>query len=1008
MFRKLGIGFAALAMLAPGFASALGVGDYTLKSYLNQPLKMEVELTDARDLAAEEVLVSLAAQKEFDAAGVERVYFLSDLNFEVELDGEGGGTLIITSVQPVREPFLSFLVEFLWPNGRLLREYTVLVDPPSYEGASVEADTAAPVQQAPAAEPAAQPQSVVVQESASAPAQTSAPRPVAQSSRPIQVVDRAEYVVQTDDTMWRIALNNRPAQSISVQQMLIAIQTLNQDAFIDGNVNLVREGTVLRMPTEEEVRQISTREALSEVAEQNRQWRAKLEARGIRVPTRPQVDGSRRSVDRPTSSTQAPTEGEVTLVAPDATEGATGAASGGGDAKALQNEIAIREERVDQLARENKELSSRLADLNQQVETSEQLLQLRNDQIAQLQQQLRKLQEEQGIAPTEPVQVAPVKPVEPVAPTSADAEQTDVTPAGETATQPAGDESVDGAEGGAETEVAAAEGAADGENGVDESAAQAGEGATATEDAGEAAAAPVKPAVTPTPAPAPVPQPSFIEQNMQLLMIAGVVVLVAVLGVLAFFARRRKAAAAEAYSDEYDSYAEDDEDFLAPDSGDDEMDLDAFAEGEGDDAAPGDAGQDPMEEVDVYTAYGRHAEAVTFLRNEINKAPERSDLKVRLLEVLVEMRDADAFQADADKFAGDAAVAARLPDMRQQLGLGGGDDAGLEFDDISAAGDQDDEPSLDDLELDLAADMDTRKAPAEDAPLDFDMGDDSGDDASDATLVLDAGDADDSFELDMDLDTTGAGDAVDAPEAADDNTISFDMGDSDELSLDLDDDADEAAPEVDADKLREVEEAMNVEPALELGDTSDAGDDLLELDDIEVADASDEFNEAAQQPSSEDIDLSLDDLDLDAAMGDEPAPAAAAEEELSLEADDLELSLEGDDDLSLSLDDTEEATEVGIAAVEPEATVQRESLDDIAATDVRAAVDSPAPDLGAGDDDDFEFLGDADENATKLDLAKAYIDMGDAEGARDILNEVLAEGSDQQQAEAKELLAQVG
>ncbi len=996
MFRKLGIGFAALAMLAPGFASALGVGDYTLKSYLNQPLKMEVELTDARDLAAEEVLVSLAAQQEFDAAGVERVYFLSDLNFEVELHGDGSGTLLISSVQPVREPFLNFLVEFLWPNGRLLREYTVLVDPPSYEGASVDSGTAAPVQRAPAAEPVAQ-QPVTVQMDEPAPAEASSERVVAQSSRPIQVVDRAEYVVQTDDTMWRIALNNRPVRSISVQQMLIAIQTLNQDAFIDGNVNLVREGTVLRMPTEEEVRQISTREALTEVAEQNRQWRAKLEARGIRVPTRPQVDGTRRKVDRDTVSSKAPTEGEVTLVAPESGDGGAGAASGAGDAKALQNEIAIREERVDQLARENQELSSRLADLDQQVQTSEQLLQLRNDQIAQLQEQLRKLQEQKGVAPTEPVQVAPVEAPQPVEP--AVTEVTDAEPAATDSTAPADADAKDGEV----TDTADAVTATDAEpaTGTDVAADAAADADAVATDAEQAAPAPVaqpEPVVAPVqPTPAPMPEPSFIEQNMQMLAIAGVVVVAAVIGGLAFFARKRKAASAEAYSDEYDSYAEDDEDFLAPGGGDEEMDLDAFADGAGDDAGPADAGQDPMEEVDVYTAYGRHAEAVTFLRNEINKAPERSDLKIRLLEVLVEMRDATAFQAEADKFGADKRVAARLPDMRQQLGLGA---AESDDDDFGGLTDND-EPSLDDLELDLAADLETRQAPAiADAPLEFDMGLD--DDASDETLVLDSGDADQDFELD--LESTGSGAAVDTGKD-DDNTISFDMGDSDELSLDLEEDE---APALDEAMQREVDEAMSVEPALDLGSSSDDGDELLDLDDIELADASEEFNEAAQQPSSEDIDLSLDDFDLDTALDEEPAAAASLEDELSLESDDLELSLEddgADDDLSLSLD---EATEVGLSAIQPDATVQRESLDDIAATDVRTAVDAPANDFGAGDDDDFEFLGDTDENATKLDLAKAYIDMGDAEGARDILNEVLAEGSQQQQSEAKELLAQVG
>src|SRR5690606_17733687 len=397
MFRKLGIGFAALTMLAPGLAAALGVGDYQLKSYLNQPFEMEVELIDARDLAAEEVLVSLAPQQEFDAVGIERSYFLTDLEFEVTLDGEGGGTLRIFSTQPVREPYLSFLLEFLWPTGRLMREYTVLLDPPSY-AETLRSDTAETV--APSSNVVTQPQPAasapVTQDAAAA-----EPRIIASSqaaSAPIEVVDRQEYVVQADDTMWRIALNNRPAQSISVQQMLLAIQSLNEDAFIDGNVNLVREGTVLRLPTEQEVRRISTREALGEIAEQNREWRARLEARGIRLPTRPQMDATGRTAAADTGGDVAPQAGEVTLVAPTDT-GSEGAASGtgtgagaGGDSRALENELAIRDERADQLRRQNEELSSRLNDLTQQVETSEQLLKLRNDQIAKLQDELRKLQ----------------------------------------------------------------------------------------------------------------------------------------------------------------------------------------------------------------------------------------------------------------------------------------------------------------------------------------------------------------------------------------------------------------------------------------------------------------------------------------------------------------------------------------------------------------------------------------------------------------------------------------
>lgn len=1001
MFRKLGIGFVALAMLAPGIASALGVGDYELKSYLNQPFKMDVELTDIGDLSAEEVLVTLAPQQEFDAAGIERVYFLTDLNFEVEVNADGNGVLHITSVQPVREPYLNFLIEFLWPTGRLLREYTVLLDPPSYEGAETE-QPQAPAQQAPAAvssSPATSPAPI-------APAQapvSSEPRAVAQgSSQPIEVLDRQEYVVQSQDTMWRIALNNRPAQSISVQQMLVAIQTLNDDAFIDGNVNLVREGTVLRLPTEEEVRRISTREALTEIADQNREWRAKLEARGIKVPapSRPQVDATRRTPSR-NDSQVVPDEGQVTLVAPEAGEG-KGSASGsqgngsGADSRALQNELAISDERVDQLQRQNDELSSRMNDLSQQVNTSEQLLQLRNDQIAQLQKQLRQLQEEKGVTPTDPVVVEPVAPASGIEPTASEVADPELASEGTATDEMTESDPLASADD--TTELSA------GEEGMSDAA----EGEVV---AGEAAdeAADVEPAVKPAPvvAPAPVvppaPEPSFIEQNLMMIIGLAVVVIAALFGGL-FIASRRRRQAEESFDADvdYEEYGDDD-DFLA--GGSDDSVADAFADEDQDIEAPADVGQDALEEVDVYTAYGRHAEAVTFLKNEIKKAPERSDLKVRLLEVLVEMRDTATFERESAAFAGNAEVAARLPDMRAQLGLG----------------EEEGEPSLDDLELDLAADFE-KKRPSHDDPIEYEAPTLDADDDGDDTLIL--GGDDEGFELDLESDNTGTSASAEEEFSLDDDssdTLSLDALD-DELSLELDDE-----PSVDPARQKELDDALNVAPSLNLSEPAGPDDELIDFGDLDVADASDEFTEAAETPSSEEIDLSLDDLELDIGLDDQPATSS---NDLELELDDGDLSLDdelsldaGDDELSLSLDEAEAAldesftddapTAVGMPALDdsPAATVQRESLDDLnldAPTDVHSAVSASDDNLSLGDEDDFEFLGDTDENATKLDLAKAYIDMGDAEGARDILNEVLAEGNDVQQAEAKDLLAQVG
>ena len=439
MLRKLGFGLTALVIMSPGVAAALGVGEYELNSYLNQPLDMEISLHEVGDLTAEEILVNLASQAEFDAAGVDRAYFLNRMDFAVELQAGDKARLHVTTDQPVREPYLNFLVEFLWPTGRLMREYTVLLDPPSYADS---ASTAAPtISRAPQPvtrteaepEPQAAPSRPVAQ---SSPSESASPAPVADSGQ------RNTYTVKASDTMWRIALDNRPAESVSVQQMLVAIQTMNSDAFINNNVNLVREGTVLRIPNEQEVRNISTRNAIVEVADQNRKWREMLEARGIEAPQqRAQLDGSRQ-VAGSDDDEQGPTTGQVKLVSPESTAGvddgdSTGSArDGSANTAVLENELAIRDENLDRLDRENSELKSRLDDLESQTRTSEQLLKLRNDQIAQLQDELRKLREEQGVAVEgdDPLMEEPAEPV-----VAAD-DETDVTASGDDGLAASGDD----------------------------------------------------------------------------------------------------------------------------------------------------------------------------------------------------------------------------------------------------------------------------------------------------------------------------------------------------------------------------------------------------------------------------------------------------------------------------------------------------------------------------------------------------------------------------------------
>ncbi|MFC3944864.1 hypothetical protein CCU68_00465 [Pseudomonas gingeri NCPPB 3146 = LMG 5327] len=191
---------AAVSLLHSALASAMGLGDITLHSALNQPLNAEIALVDPGDLAEGELSVSLATPEEFSRAGVERVFFLNDLRFTPILRGNRS-VIQVQSNKPVSEPFLNFLVQVNRPNGRLLREYTVLLDPPG---------SAASAYDLPARSAALEPQ---------APPVSIAPPPATQGKR---------YTVVKGDSSWIIAKRLRDAGSqASVNELSQGIRALN-------------------------------------------------------------------------------------------------------------------------------------------------------------------------------------------------------------------------------------------------------------------------------------------------------------------------------------------------------------------------------------------------------------------------------------------------------------------------------------------------------------------------------------------------------------------------------------------------------------------------------------------------------------------------------------------------------------------------------------------------------------------------------------------------------------
>ena len=252
----LAAGVLSVAMNRDGWA--LGLGELNLRSYLNEPFRADVALLDSDAFDDSDLLVGLASEVEFERLGISRDFFLTRINFQVESD-EMGRRVVLTTDAPLREPYLDLVVEARWPDGRLLREYTVLIDLPPRP--MVAEDQDAPVEKA--AQLADQP---IVSEAGRTDAQTDgygtdvAMRPTA----------GAQYLVTNTDTLWRIA-SDGAAAGISVQQTMLEIVAANPAAFEAGNINGLKSGYVLQIPDYDDI-QVDPEAALSEVALQNEEW----------------------------------------------------------------------------------------------------------------------------------------------------------------------------------------------------------------------------------------------------------------------------------------------------------------------------------------------------------------------------------------------------------------------------------------------------------------------------------------------------------------------------------------------------------------------------------------------------------------------------------------------------------------------------------------------------------------------------------------------------------------
>jgi len=909
--RKLVLAMAAASALSSGMANALGLGELTLKSAQNQPLDAEIELLDVRDLTAAEVAPSLASREEFAKAGVAYPSYVEDLTFTTVLSPNGKSVLRVTSSRPLPEPVVKFLVQVMWPQGRLLRDYSVLLDQAQAQGA----------------------------------------QPAAANINPA-VSGAANYTTKRRDTLWQIAARN--SQGGSVQQTMLAIQALNPDAFIGNNINQLKVGQVLRLPDQQQIQSIPQGEANRDVAEQYAAWRE-----GRRLgPRARQLDATRRGAAEATPAQIAQGD-NLRLVTP-------GGKTARNDAKAVSDKLAVAQESLDTSRRDNDELKSRMTDLQSQLDKLQRLIQMKNDQLARL--------EAQGAAEPDPAAAAAL-------------------PGAETPAQPA-------------------------------------------VPAVDAQLAPAEPVVTPAPAAvdtapqvAPAdevkPEQSALDQllgnPLLLALIAGSALLVLLL-LLLLLARKRKAdqeaekhlRMARALSEE----GERNPDLDLPPGSFDGLDMSApsvtlapavvaasaaaatAAEKpvvpvapvvpvvEAEPAAQADTTDPLLAEVDLSLARGRLNHAADLLEPAVAAEPERSDLRLKLMEVYARQGDQNAFVEQERQLPANPANQAEVESLRERFpamvalaaaGLGAAALA-AELDeqyvqellqdeqDIPAAVEP--EPVLDDLSFEPEPVI-TEPAPAaepepEPAAL------------ADIEPVAED-DLDTAFDLSLDDDLL-----LDEPLQAqpqDDLTVTLDDNPQTELS----------------------------EPVEPVAAATDADDDFEAL--LAQAQAQAQAEPQAVDDLA-DFDLDVGDVAVEPPAAEPPVDVAAelaAFDEIP-EFDPIsELELPDDFDLSLSLDDDSPAAQnfaSELDDVNAELDKLSQSLETPPLEPQFTAADAEQ-ELEPLDDLDFDFFSGADEVATKLDLARAYIDMGDHQGARDILDEVVKDGDDTQRSEAEDMLSRL-
>ena len=290
------------ALLSPATLYALGLGEIHTNSALNQPFNAEIELIAPTAEELQSLKVGLASNDLFSRYGIDRPQFLSTFSFAVGRSSDGRPTIKVSSNRSVTEPFVTLLVEASWARGRLVREYTVLLDPPTFMPSQPEAAPPVTTPRSGAQNEGRIERPAPAQQTTPESSATPLPTPSDESAPASTATGEAalggEYSVQRNDTLFKIASRINPGPHRVVNQTMIALYRANPEAF-RGNINRLRSGAVLRIPELAEIEAISTHEASQEVARQTQEWSGAQ-------PTQPVEESNRLRLVTPAETPTAP------------------------------------------------------------------------------------------------------------------------------------------------------------------------------------------------------------------------------------------------------------------------------------------------------------------------------------------------------------------------------------------------------------------------------------------------------------------------------------------------------------------------------------------------------------------------------------------------------------------------------------------------------------------------------------------------------------------------------